>query len=64
MQQVIIQLVPVEVEQVGKFRTDAIQFNSVHGTRDTAEWFRQMEFDRLAQICFRTLLAKTSFEGR
>ncbi|MET3659620.1 hypothetical protein [Sporosarcina psychrophila] len=64
MQQVTIQLDPEDVEQVEKFRVDAIQFNSIHGTRDTAGWFRQMEFDKLAQICFRTLLAKTNFEGR
>ena len=62
--EVTIQLDSEDVEQMEKFRTDAIRFNSAHGTRDTAEWFRQMEFDRLARICFRTLLAKTNFEGR
>ena len=58
MIEVTIQLTPEQVEQVEKFRADVIRANSVHGTRDTTEWFKQMGFDELVQKYFDTLVAK------
>lgn len=55
---VTIELNAEDIERIEQFRANSIRVTSVHGTRESTEAMRQMQFEKLAQICFKTILAK------